>query len=308
VKAIQKRCRNLSSESGVSFSRVEITGLRQFHIAVSIRLSFDGFVMESLSEKLDLSRRKFIASSIEALGFYYLFQTVHGSAAWAKPIEPIIKIWIRQVNEACVSVRSGKLSPKDWQASISQLHSKIPVDDILKFVDLEKVLRNIHHPKERLGAVQDVPWPAVEGFPQTTFGHKIFVYRKGSCTPPHAHNHLVSAHLIIMGKMRIRTFDRIKDLEKAVLLKATRDEIPSIGTTVSMSDYRDNVHWFEGISDYSATFDIPVPNIEPLKKYTHQAEALNQIYLNASVRPRGDGLVEAPIILFEESRRLYASV
>ena len=141
-----------------------------------------------------------------------------------------------------------------------------------------------------------------EGLPKNVdFGHKLFIYRKGSVTPPHAHNNLVSAHLVVKGEIRVRTFDRVEDLDKALLLRPTKDQIEKVGSTISMSDYKDNVHWFEGMSDVSVSFDVPVPKIELNKKYLHEAEGYNQIFLDVSVAPRKDGLIEAPIIKFAES-------
>ena len=152
-----------------------------------------------------------------------------------------------------------------------------------------------------------MPWPEVEGFPGALrFGHKLFVYRKGSVTPPHAHNHLVSAHLIVRGQVRTRTYDRVQDLETSILLKPTRDEIPRPGTLVTMSDARDNVHWFEGVSEQSISFDIPVVDVTPDKHYRHPAEAYSQIYLDPTVAPRANGTIEAPIIKFRESVRKFA--
>ena len=163
------------------------------------------------------------------------------------------------------------------------------------------------HSVQKLGAVAQVPWPEVEGFPKALrFGHKLFVYRKGSVTPPHAHNYMVSAHLILRGEVRTRTFHRVQDLETSILLKPTRDEIPKPGTLVTMSDERDNVHWFEGVSERSISFDIPVVDINPDKQYRHPAEVYNQIYLDPTGAPRADGTIEAPIIEFRDSVRKFA--
>jgi hypothetical protein len=73
-----------------------------------------------------------------------------------------------------------------------------------------------------------------------------------------------------------------------------------------MSDTKDNVHWFEGVSDLSLSFDVPVGGIDPGRKYGHDAEAVNQIFLDPRAPARGDGRIVAPIILFEEAVRRFA--
>jgi hypothetical protein len=102
--------------------------------------------------------------------------------------------------------------------------------------------------------------------------------------------------------VRTRTFDRVEDLETAILLEPTRDEISRPGALVSMSDARDNAHWFEGMSEQpSISFDIPI-GVTPKKVYRHPAEGYNQIFLDPTVAPRADGRIEAPIIKFEQSK------
>jgi hypothetical protein len=66
------------------------------------------------------------------------------------------------------------------------------------------------------------------------------------------------------------------------------------------------VHWFEGVSERSVSFDVPVGDIAPGIAYRHAAEAYNQIYLDPTVAPRGDGRIEAPVIKFSEAVEKFA--
>ena len=141
-------------------------------------------------------------------------------------------------------------------------------------IDVDRLIAAVTWPEQRLGAGADVPWPRVEGFPaDLRFGHKLFVYRQGAVTPPHVHNHLVSAHWVLRGAIWVRTFDRVRDLEASILLRPTRDEVARPGALVTMSDDLDNGHWFEGVSP----------------------------------SPQADGTIDAPILTFQDSVRKFGS-
>jgi hypothetical protein len=245
-----------------------------------------------------MKRRDFLEAAL-GLQFYGF---VTAARAWARPVDSIISRWIEEIGSLAASVQGGTLSPLEWQSAIERLHAKMPIEDVIRFVDLDAALRRVKHPPQKLGGIEDVRWPQAG----LHFGHKLFIYRKGSCTPPHAHDHLVSAHLVLKGEIRVRTFDRVQDLEGAILIKPARDRVEKPGATVSMSDYRDNVHWFEGLSDVAVSFDVPVPDIEPAKPYKIPAEGQNQIFLDASLAPRSDGLIEAPVIKFADAVKRFA--
>ncbi|HVE82347.1 MAG TPA: hypothetical protein VND93_05855 [Myxococcales bacterium] len=247
-----------------------------------------------------MNRRAFLLGSARLAAWYGVLELGAGARAWAQGVEPVIRKWMKELAEICAAVEAGTLAPPAWQTAIERLHASVPLEEIIRFVDLEAALARIRAPERKLGAVEDVRWPgAGPGLPR--FGHKLFVYRKGACTPPHAHNHLVSAHLVLKGQIRARTFNRLQDLERSILIQPTGDRTLGPGHTVSMSDDRDNVHWFEGASDVSVSFDVPVGDISPGKAYRQPAEVYNQIYLDPTVAARADGRIEAPILKFRES-------
>jgi hypothetical protein len=256
---------------------------------------------------VSLTRRELLADSLRAIALASLLAGVTRRGAWAAPIQPAIRRWMLRLGEIGRAVHAGELAPRDWQTAMDALYAEVSLEELAAFIDVDRLLAGLAYPKEKLGAVVNVPWPALEGFPaDLPFGHKLFVYRKGSVTPPHAHNHMVSAHFVLRGEVRARTFDRVQDLDRAILIRPTRDAVCRPGALVTMSDARDNVHWFEGVSETSISFDVPVVDLELAKQYRHPAEAYNQIYLDPTVAPRADGAIEAPLLKFDDSVRKFA--
>lgn len=252
------------------------------------------------------SRRALGLGAAHLAGWYAVFEAAQSSAAWARQIKPNVRRWAETLNEVSEAVRAGHIEPTEWQTSIERLHAAVPLEEIIRLVDLDALLTRVRPPKNKLGAVEDVDWSGLTaGRPTVGIAHKVFVYRKGACTPPHAHNHLVSAHLVLKGQIRARTFNRLEELEHSLLLEPTTDRLVGPGETVSMSDERDNVHWFEGVSALSASFDVPVGGITPEKPYRHRAEGFGQLFVDPRVPARADGRIEAPIITFTESVKRF---
>jgi len=250
------------------------------------------------------SRRKFLLHSCELAAWYGVLQVGFQHRAWAGTVSRRVERWSRELARLAAEVRGGRLVPQAWQHAIEHLHSAMEISELIKALDVDQVLRTIKYPKEKLGAIQDIHLPSLQPKDTEGFGCKLFVYRKGSCTPPHAHNHLVSAHLILRGQIRTRKFNRLEDAQQSIVIEPTVDGVFGPGHTDSMSDDENNVHWFEGVSDIAVTFDIPVWDISPGKKYGYPANG--QIFIDPTVPPRGDGRIVAPVISFPTAVRKFA--
>ena len=250
---------------------------------------------------MDLDRRTFVLDSARLAAWFAVFQLGVERSAFASALAPNIERWSRSIEDLCDGVLAGKVAPIAWQQSIAELHSRIPLEDIVRFVDLDRVLATLKPPERKLGAVQDVSWPR-----RVRFGHKLFVYRKGAMTPPHAHNELVSAHLVLRGEIRARTYDRIEDRTASMLIEPTGDAAVTPGQTVTMSSQRHNVHWFEGLTDVSVSLDVPVGGISRDPRHKLPAEGYNQIFIDPTGRPSSAGRIDAPVIPFAESVKRFA--
>ncbi len=253
---------------------------------------------------MSFTRREFTG-----LAVFTALAWITRSDAWTREIPRALQRWILRLGEIGHAVQTDAMAPGRWQEAMQELYAGLSPEELVTFIDMDRLIAGLSYPKEKLGAVVNVPWPQVDGFPATLqFGHKLFVYRQGAVTPPHVHNHLVSAHWVLRGEIRARTYDRVQDLETSVVLRPTRDEVARPGALITMSDERDNGHWFEGVGPQSISFDIPIGDITPRKQYRHPAEAFNQIYVDPTVAPQVNGTIDAPIIPFRDSVRKFGGV
>lgn len=126
-------------------------------------------------------------------------------------------------------------------------------------------------------------------------GHKIFAYRKGACTPPHAHNNVASVHLVLRGKIHLRTYDRVRDVPGAIEITPTFDGVVEPGAFATMTDAEHNVHWFVGEIDGSCSLDVVMSDVAPDRTYATPAQSYGQIFVDPTAGKR------APILAFERA-------
>jgi hypothetical protein len=135
---------------------------------------------------------------------------------------------------------------------------------------------------------------------QLGYGLAVFDFNAESVITPHAHRHMASAHMVIDGVVRVRTFDRLKDEDSFVILRPTADVLAEPGHAAAMTSARDNVHWFAPRCKRAMTIDVIIDGLDKGKDR----------YLIEPVDPlRGakltDGNIRAPLISFEQSMARY---
>ena len=118
---------------------------------------------------------------------------------------------------------------------------------------------------------------------------------------------MVSAHLVISGRFHVRTHDRLRDLDDAVVLRQTRDEALGVGGVLSMSDRRDNQHWMVALEDRAMTFDVGVLDLPASWDYGLPANRYSMIFVDPDRPPQRDGTIVAPVLSFEQAVAKFAT-
>lgn len=118
----------------------------------------------------------------------------------------------------------------------------------------------------------------------------------------HGHRHMVSAHLVVAGRFRVRNFDRLGDVGDAMRLRPTRDHVVGLGAVSTMCAERDNIHWFVPQRGPATTFEMVVSGLDPGAP-DHLIQAVDPL----RARREADGTLIAPIIGFADSSRRYTA-
>ncbi|MEZ4797562.1 MAG: hypothetical protein R2785_10380 [Flavobacteriaceae bacterium] len=203
-----------------------------------------------------MKRRDFTKGLLATVTSYALIESLFATNAIANKINPLTKHWVILLNEYCSDLKKQAISPLEWQKLIESLYKTIDLKELLKFIDLKKLQKGFQYPD--LGVnTKPVFFPKLEGLPENTlFVKKIFGMQKDRAIIPHGHNNMASAHLVLEGEMHLRHYEKIAIADKNLIIKPSIDKIVRTGHFSSISDEKDNVHWFVANTQTAFTFDI----------------------------------------------------
>jgi hypothetical protein len=236
------------------------------------------------------SRRRFCRATLESLAGYALCNLVLSRPLWASTVAPALARWARGLEEQCADLRRGVLTQAEWRAGLLRLYAKLPLPDLLAAIDFDRVAAATVLP-EGDATTARVVLPRIDGLPERhAFAQKLFGMRKGRAIAPHGHENMVSAHLVVRGRVRVRQYDRLRDEPEHLVVHPTRDEVQAPGQHSSISDRDDNVHWLEALTEPAFTFDVIVDNLDPARPFPFR-----QTFLDPERAERlSDGALRVP--------------
>ncbi len=112
---------------------------------------------------------------------------------------------------------------------------------------------------------------------------------------------MVSQHLVLQGEMRGRHYERLRDEAGWLVVRPTIDKVFRTGDFSSISDQRDNVHWFVTTSERAYTLDAIVDNLDRSRPYPYKIDFVDPQRAAAEK----DGSLRLPRIGLEESLQRY---
>ena len=210
-----------------------------------------------------LSRRDFSAQTLGSLVTFSLLESLFASDAFGGAIKPLTTQWLAQLSQLSGDLKGRKLKQIEWQAQVESLMAQVDLGDVLRFIDFDKLTRGISF-KEQGEQSLRIAFPQVEGLPTNlVFGHQLFALRKGNSVVPHGHDNMATAFLILQGDFHGRHYDRLEDDREFMVIRPTIDRKFSSAEYSTVSDFKDNVHWFKTLSETGFIFNIHVLSVKP---------------------------------------------
>jgi hypothetical protein len=246
-----------------------------------------------------VSRRELL---LDSLVTFALLETLFARRLLAQEVRPTAEAWVRDLRERCCDLHRHALEPREWQTSVERLFAQLPLLDLLRAIEFERLAAGLKLPDDRAGT-RDVTLPEVRGLSDLPFVTRVFGLKKGRAIVPHGHRNMASGHLIVKGEMHVRHFDRLRDEEDCLILAPTIDRVAKTGNATTISDQRDNVHWLTAESDTAYTFDVIVVGLDPSLGFDWRMD-----YVDVRARPSADGTIRAPRIDAEEAFRRFGKL
>ncbi len=246
------------------------------------------------------TRREFSKDLFSGIVSYALIDSLLTTRAIAREVSPIVDHWSVQLHEYCQDLDKEFITVLEWQEKVEALFQKIHMKELMVFIDFENLQRRMNLPVEGVRS-KKVEFPRLKGLPpKSIFGKRLYGLRKKSAINPHGHSHMASAHLILSGEMHVRNYDKVVAEEEYMIIKPTLDRNMGAGEFSSISDMRDNVHWFIAKTDNCFTFDVSMLNVDGRFGIHH----LDMYQL----RKFPDDLLKVPIIDLAEATAKYGKV
>jgi hypothetical protein len=211
----------------------------------------------------DLSRRSFSAAALQAVLMTCLLQRAARAEALEGTLKWSVRPWLRRLEEASAALSSGRVEPRQWQQEVEDTLGRVVFDDFLRALDFDRLAAGARFPSEGEG-MQRLYFLEESGrLRALTFRPFLFTLKRGTAVVPHGHHNMVTMHMVLGGRARVRHFDRLETTATHMLIRPAGDAEGGPGAVTSISDEHHNIHWFDALSDRVFMFNIGVYQVRP---------------------------------------------
>jgi hypothetical protein len=215
-----------------------------------------------------ISRRSFTQKMLGSMLTASLIENLCQMDALGTSVKPLAHAWLIGLQEMSRDLKKQKIKPLEWQNKIDELFARVELSDLLKAINFDKLARKVRWTDNHEWA-DEVKFPKVSGLPKDYIFVPLFVaLRKDRPVVPHGHSNMATMHLVLSGEIHLRQYDRVQDEAKHLLVKPTIDKACKPGELSTISDDKNNVHWFRPTSDLAFAFNIGVYGVNPDQKIT----------------------------------------
>jgi hypothetical protein len=205
-----------------------------------------------------VTRRLFNEKLLGSLTAYGLIEMLFRHDLFADSVKPILQKWMVELDAVCRDLKDHQLKDVDFQAKLEELYRRVDLTELVRFVDLDRVARTVQYP-ERGAASVGIDLSRMEGLPRRlSFGKQIFALKKGRSIVPHGHDNMATGFVVLRGDFIGKHYDRVEDHADHYLIRPTIDRPFKPGESSTISDHKDNVHWFRAENDGAFIFNIHV--------------------------------------------------
>jgi hypothetical protein len=246
------------------------------------------------------SRREFAASALQSLTALVLIEGLWSRRLLGDDVRPVIDRWFKELDGISRDVVDHRKKDVEFQESLERLYQRVELSALLKTLDFDRIAPAVNFPA--VGAKSlPVDFSHVGGLPtKVPFGGQIFAMRKGRSIVPHGHDNMATGFIMLKGNFRGRHYDRLEDHPDHYILRPTIDRQFRVGEFSTISDHKDNVHWFTAEDEVGFVFNIHVVDTNP-----ENPKKPGRVYVDPMGEKLAGGLIKAPKITYGKVNQLY---
>src|SRR5258708_4876417 len=246
------------------------------------------------------TRRTFNHKLLGSLMTFGLIETLFQHNLLADSVRPVVHKWMVDLNDLGQDLKNQKLKDIDFQAKLEELYKRVDLSELIKLMELDRLTKNLKYP-DKGAANLGIDLSKVEGLPKKlVFGKQIFAMKKGRSVVPHGHDNMCTGFVILRGNFTGKHYDRVEDNADHYLIKPTIDRMFKPSEFSTISDHKDNVHWFKADSDTGFIFNIHVMGYNPENPKTSA-----RVYVDPEGERVAGGLILAKKMTSAECHKKY---
>ncbi len=208
------------------------------------------------------SRREFGSQILGSLVAYGLIETLWSRDLLADSVKPTIGEWLKDLIAMTNDLRGRKLTDLEFQTKMEELYKRVDLKTLSTFVKLDDIEKKSKLPDNGAASL-GIDLSTVEGLPEVRFGRQIFGCKKGRSIVPHGHSNMCTGFIVLKGEWHGRHYDRVETHAEHFIIKPTIDRAFKAGDLSTISDHKDNIHWFEAKSETAYIFNVHVTGYDP---------------------------------------------
>lgn len=245
------------------------------------------------------SRREFNAKLLGSVVTFGLIETLWTRNLFADDVKPTIQKWLKELTEITADLRGKKLTDVQFQTKMEDLYKRVDLKELCSVIKLDEAEKK---PLPNEGAASlGFDLSKVEGLPAGLgFGKQIFGCKKGRSIVPHGHTNMCTGFIILKGQWQGKHYDKLESAKDHYIIKPTIDKEFGPGGLSTISDHKDNIHWFKALSDVAYIFNVHVTDYD--KTITGGS---GRLYLDPDGEKLSGGLVKAPKMSSGECHKKY---
>lgn len=246
------------------------------------------------------TRRQFHADLLGSAIAFGLIEMLWSRDLFADPVKPTIDKWFGELTAMTKDLRDRKLTDVEFQTKMEDLYKRVDLQSLCGLLKFDEVEQKTKLPENGAANV-GFDLSKVEGLPSNLgFGKQIFGCKKGRSIVPHGHHNMCTGFIVLKGTWHGKHYDRLQTLDKHYIIRPTIDRTFAPGELSTISDHKDNVHWFKCDSDAGFIFNVHVIGYDSLLKGND-----GRLYLDPEGQKLIGGLVLAPKMSSADCHKKY---
>ena len=246
------------------------------------------------------TRREFHSRLLGSAVTFGLIEMLWARDLFADPVKPTIQKWMSELVELTKDLRGQKLTDIQFQTKMEDLYKRVDLTALCSLIKFDDVEKKTTLPESGAANV-GFDLSKVEGLPaELGFGKQIFGCKKGRSIVPHGHANMCTGFIVLKGKWHGRHYDRVETNKDHYVIRPTIDRTFGPGELSTISDHKDNIHWFQATSDTAFIFNVHIIGYDKTIK-----ETSGRLYLDVEGEKLAGGLVKAPKMSSAECHRKF---